>query len=280
MSTAAAVAQNPQSRPRHRIQGRQSFLLLARSEWIKIRSLPSTWVAAALTVLVTVLIGAGLAIGHSKTPDLAHMAKDMVTIGSALGQLVVVVLSALVITSEYSSGQIRSSLSAAPRRTQLMAAKVLVVSLLAFILGAGSMLLTWAVSAPFMGEHAGSLTDSHYLAHIWGSGLSFIIIAVLGLALGYLLRSTAGAISVSMVLLFVLSVPLSIAEMKWDAAKWINNLLPLNAAQALVDPYGAIHAWGAEGSFTLSQPLMAAIAVAWAVVPLLAAWAVFIKRDA
>ena len=131
-----------------------------------------------------------------------------------------------------------------------------------------------------MGEHAGSLTDSHYLAHIWGSGLSFIIIAVLGLALGYLLRSTAGAISVSMVLLFVLSVPLSIAGMKWDAAKWINSLLPLNAAEALVDPYGAIHAWGAEGSFTLSQPLMAAIAVAWAVVPLLAAWAVFIKRDA
>lgn len=280
MSTAAAVSHTPQSRPRHRIQGRQSFLLLTRSEWIKIRSLPSTWVAAALTVFVTVLIGAGLAIGHSKTPELAYKAKDMVTIGSAFGQLVVVVLSALVITSEYSSGQIRSSLAAAPRRTQLMAAKVLVVSLLAFILGAGSMLLTWAVSAPFMGEHAGSLTDSHYLAHIWGSGLSFIIIAVLGLALGYLLRSTAGAISVSMVLLFVLSVPLSIAGMKWDAAKWINNLLPLNAAEALVDPYGAIHAWGAEGSFTLSQPLMAAIAVAWAVVPLLAAWAVFIKRDA
>lgn len=280
MSTAVTAPSTPQSRPRLRIQGRQSFLTLVRSEWIKVRSVVSTWVTAALTVSITVLLGAGLAIGYSQTPEMAEQAKHMIAAGSAFGHLVVAVLGALVITGEYGSGQIRSSLAAAPRRTRLMAAKVLVVSALAFLLGAFSVLLSWAVSAPFMGEHAGSLADAHYLGYVWGTGLSFVVITVMSLALGYLLRSTAGAITVSMVLLFVLQIPLGLAAMKWQSVLWVVNLLPGGAVQALADPHSLVHTWGAEGSYTLSQPLTVAVAAAWALVPLLAAWVTFIKRDA
>ncbi|WP_194948441.1 ABC transporter permease subunit [Actinomyces trachealis] len=280
MSTTAVAPSTPQSRPRLRIQGRQNFLTLVRSEWIKIRSVASTWVTAALSVSSTVLLGAALAIAYASTPETAGQAKHMVAAGSAFGHLVVSVLGALAITGEYSSGQIRSSLAAAPQRTRLMTAKALVVSALAFLLGASSVLLSWAVSAPFMGEHAGSLTDSHYLGYVWGVGLSFVVITLMSLALGYLLRSTAGTITVCTVLLFVLQIPLVLASTKWRSVLWVVNLLPANAVQALADPYSLAHTWGAEGSFSLSQPLMVAVAAAWALVPLLAAWLTFTKRDA
>ena len=162
MTTAAPASPHPAasrtarsaSRSSRRIQGRQTILHAIRSEWIKICSLRSTWVTSFLTVAITVLFSAGATIGFGRIEGYEDMARYNITLGATFGQIVVAVLAALVITGEYSSGQIRSSLAAVPHRGRLLWAKALVTSVVAFLLGSLSIFLSWAISAPFLGEHA------------------------------------------------------------------------------------------------------------------------------
>jgi len=182
-----------------------------RAEWIKFWSLRSTWITSFITIALTVLFGAGLTAAFGQSEQYQDVAKDFITQGLTFGQVVVAVLGALIITGEYSSGQIRSSLAAVPKRGQLLASKAVVLAIVSFLLGSVSVFLSWAISKPFIGEHAGSLTDSHYAGHIWGSGLVFAVIALMALGLGFLLRSTAGTVTVIVSLLFIISGPLQLA---------------------------------------------------------------------
>ena len=276
----AASRQAPSGRT-SRIEGKQTFLRAVAAEWIKVWSLRSTWITSVITVGVTVLLGAGIAIGYAGSAEMADDAANMLPAGTTFGQIVVAVLGALVITGEYSSGQIRSSLAAVPGRTRLLTAKSLVVAVTGFILGTVSMLLAWAVSAPFMHGHAGSLTDAHYLGFFWGSGLGFAVIALMAFGLGVMMRSTAGSITVVTVLLFVINIPLSIMSNKWDWATTLMGLLPANTVSALTDPFQLTVTWGNTGSVTFLQHWQAVLVTcAWAVVPLTIGWLVFSRRDA
>lgn len=284
-SPAAALTGKGAARPlRTRIQGRQTFARAVGSEWIKIRSLRSTWITSAIAIVTSVLIGAGLTIGMGKTAEYADTARYSLIAGTTLGQIVVAVLAALVITGEYSSGQIRSSLAAVPHRGRLLWAKALVISFVAFLLGSLSTLLSWAISAPFLGEHAGSLTDAHYLGFFWGSGLAYAGIALMTLGLGFLLRSTAGSLTVVTVLLFVIEIPLSLMAMKWEWAAKIIGLLPGKVAVAVTDPFQLTQTWGsqADGGATsfLEHSHAVLVFAAWALIPMLIGWIVFSRRDA
>ena len=284
-SPAAALTGEGAARPlRTRIQGRQTFARAVGSEWIKIRSLRSTWITSAIAIVTSVLIGAGLTIGMGKTAEYADTARYSLIAGTTLGQIVVAVLAALVITGEYSSGQIRSSLAAVPHRGRLLWAKALVISFVAFLLGSLSTLLSWAISAPFLGEHAGSLTDAHYLGFFWGSGLAYAGIALMTLGLGFLLRSTAGSLTVVTVLLFVIEIPLSLMAMKWEWATKIIGLLPGRVAGAVTDPFQLTQTWGSQADGGAASFLEHSHAVlvfaAWALIPMLIGWIVFSRRDA
>ena len=267
---------------RSRIQGRQTILRAIRSEWTKIWSLRSTWLTSFLIVAITVLFSAGVTIGFGRIEGYEDMARYNITVGATFGQIVVAVLAALVITGEYSSGQIRSSLAAVPHRGRLLWAKALVTSVVAFLLGSLSIFLSWAISAPFLGEHAGSLTDSHYLGFIWGTGLAYAGIALMTLGLGFLLRSTAGSITVVTVLLFVINLPLQIMAQKWEWAGKVMGVLPNMVSTAVSDPFQLSQQWGSADEPTLFLEHGQAVLVfaAWAVVPLLIGWFVFAKRDA
>ena len=280
---ASRTARSASRSSRRRIQGRQTILHAIRSEWIKICSLRSTWVTSFLTVAITVLFSAGATIGFGRIEGYEDMARYNITLGATFGQIVVAVLAALVITGEYSSGQIRSSLAAVPRRGRLLWAKALVISFVAFLLGSLSTLLSWAISAPFLGEHAGSLTDSHYLGFIWGSGLAYVGIALMTLGFGFLLRSTAGSITVVTVLLFVINLPLQIMAQQWDWAAKIMGVLPSTVSTAVSDPFQLTPlGWGSSeaGQYFLEHSQAVLVFAAWAVVPLLIGWFVFAKRDA
>ncbi|WP_167147183.1 ABC transporter permease subunit [Actinomyces sp. ZJ308] len=281
VSTAARTAGNVVPRPTSlRIQGRQTVLRSIRAEWIKIWTLRSTWVTSFIAIALTVLFGAGMSAAFGQSEQYQDMAKDTITAGLSFGQIVVAVLGALIITGEYSSGQIRSSLAAVPHRGRLLLSKAVVLAVISFILGSVSVFLSWAISKPFLGEHAGSLTDSHYAGYIWGSGLAFAGIALMTLGIGFLLRSTAGAITVVVSLLFVITVPLQLAAGKWD---WINKIigcLPSTVSSAASDPFQLATKWGGEGAQFLTQGQAIAVFVAWAIVPLIAAWLVFSRRDA
>ncbi|PHP53625.1 ABC transporter permease subunit [Actinomyces ruminis] len=261
--------------------GQQTFGRAVRAEWIKVRSLRSTWITSIIAIGITVLLGAGIAIGYASSPEFADRAADAIISGNQFGQIVVAVLGALVITGEYSSGQIRSSLAAVPHRGRLLVAKALVVGVLSFLIGSVSTLLTWAVSAPFMDGHAGSLADPEYLGFVWGTGLSFTGIALMALGLGFLLRSTAGAITLAMTLMFVIDLPISLMAMKWDWAARLQGFEPLQTAVAVYDPFHHMVTWGVADSIYFMQQWQAALVFgAWAIVPLALGWLVFARRDA
>ena len=263
-----------------RIQSRQTILRSVRAEWIKFWSLRSTWITSFITIALTVLFGAGLTAILGRTEEYQDTAKDLITQGLAFGQIVVAVLGALIITGEYSSGQIRSSLAAVPKRGQLLASKAVVLAVVSFLLGSLSVFLSWAISKPFIGEHAGSLTDSHYAGYIWGSGLVFAVIALMALGLGFLLRSTAGAITVVVSLLFVILLPLQLAAGQWN---WVNKIiecLPISVSSAVSNPLPEAAQSSAEGAQFLTHGQSIAVFAAWALIPLIAAWFVFSRRDA
>ena len=280
-ANAVNAASNVIPRPASlRIQGRQTILRSARSEWIKFWTLRSTWITSFIAIALTVLFGAGLAAALGQSEEYQDRAMNLITSGLTFGQIVVAVLGALIITGEYSSGQIRSSLAAVPRRGRLLLSKAVVLSVSSFLLGSVSVFLSWAISKPFLGEHAGSLTDSHYFGHIWGSGLVFVGIALMTLGIGFLLRSTAGAITVVVSLLFVITIPLQLAASKWE---WINKVigcLPSTVSEAVSDPFQRTTEWGAQGVQFLSHGQAVAVFAAWALVPLIIAWFVFSRRDA
>ena len=224
--------------------------------------------------------GAGLAAAFGQSEQHQDMAKNLITSGLTFGQIVVAVLGALIITGEYSSGQIRSSLAAVPKRGRLLLSKAVVLAVVSFILGSVSVFLSWAISKPFLGEHAGSLTDAHYAGYIWGSGLAYAVIALMTLGIGLLLRSTAGAITVVVSVLFVVTVPLQLAASKWE---WINKVmgcLPSTVSEAVSDPFQRTTEWGGQGAQFLSHGQAVAVFAAWAIIPLIAAWFVFSRRDA
>lgn len=250
------------------------------AEWIKFWSLRSTWITSFITIALTVLFGAGLTAALGQSEQYQDTAKDLITQGLTFGQIVVAVLGALIITGEYSSGQIRSSLAAVPKRGQLLVAKAVVLAIVSFLLGSLSVFLSWAISKPFIGEHAGSLTDSHYAGYIWGSGLVFAVIALMALGLGFLLRSTAGTITVIVSLLFVITAPLQLAASKWDWVYKIIGCLPSTVSEAVSDPFQRTTEWGGQGAQFLTHGQAIAVFAAWALIPLIAAWFVFSRRDA
>ena len=273
MSTAVA----PGTRT-GRINGRQTFGRAVAAEWVKLRTLASTWITSAIAVGLAVLVGAGVSIASSDNEELlADQAPAHMVVGITFGQIAMAVLGALIVTGEYSSGQIRSSLAAVPHRWRLVWAKSLSIALWSFLAGAFSVLLTWVISAPFMGDKAPSFGDARVWGLVWGSGLGFATISLMALGLGFLMRSTAGATTVVLTLLFVIDIPLQIAGSQWHWAEVLSRHTPLVTSPALADPFNIAQRYS-EGAPTHTMAIVTF--VIWAVVPLLAGWITFSKRDA
>ena len=260
---------------------RQTLVRAIRSEWIKLRTLRSTWVTAVITLFMTTGIGTLATVITSNPKYFGSGSWKMAILGASFGQIVVAVLGALVITGEYSSGQIRSSLAAVPRRSRLFWAKALVMAVWSFALGAVSILLIWALSTPLIGERATSLTNHEFLGYVWGTGLAYAGIGLMALGLGFLLRSTAGAITVVSSLLFILNLPLSIASNFWSWAGKALYLTPSVTISAVTDPFSVQSNWAAGSPAPwISHSAAVAVFAAWVLVPLLAGWLAFTSRDA
>jgi hypothetical protein len=189
--------------------GSYGFGNAARMEWIKLLSLRSTfWTLAAVVIGMT---GIGVVtMANTKAPSADKLATfdptNNVLAGIALGQLLIGVLGVLVVTGAYSSGSIRSTLAAVPRRPTMLAAKATVVGVLALVLGelvtfvtffAGCATLESSVPSP-------SLGDPGVLRALLMSGSYLGMIAVMGIAIGAITRHTASAIGTLVGVTFVL----------------------------------------------------------------------------
>jgi ABC-2 type transport system permease protein len=215
--------------------GRAGFPGALRSEWTKIKSVRSTmWTlgsAIVVTVGISVLGNWGRANhGDATTAQLAH--EDLTQrslFGIILGQLIMVVFGAMAITSEYSTGMVRTSLTAQPRRAPVFWSKLLVVAAVAFVVGEVISFASFLIDSSFWRGKGVPLTLStpHALQAVFGGGLYLAGSAVLAFGLGAILRHTAGAITSGVGLLFVLPILTSFLPNSWQDHfdKW----LPFNS---------------------------------------------------
>lgn len=265
-----ALAAEPTTRSQTSSPYRLSFGHLLRSEWIKIVSLRSTWwslgVAAALSIAISMMIaGASSSFGPGFPAVSAILAPTQFTM------LVAGILGAIVITGEYSTGMIRSTLTAEPHRGGIVAAKAVIVAALM----AGVTVVTYAISivatAPLLTESIDWSEPSQSLIPLAYGVLSMVVFTLIGLGFGFIVRNGAGAIATTVGVLFVLPIVVSMFSMAGEGWRWIVDLgqyLPMNASATLTAPGG-------------EDLLPAVLALAgWTFIPLLVGWAVLRTRDA
>jgi ABC-2 type transport system permease protein len=196
---------------------RLSFAGVVRSEFIKLTSLRSS-VALLLAIVVLglgVSVALGLTLQDAGVPELGSVGfmLDQVTIGTVLfGQIIAGVLGVLVISGEYSSGTIQSTLIAAPARLTVLGAKAIVLFLTATASALGAQLVSWAVTYPMFAELGIQigLAEPGVLFAIVGGSVYVGLAAVLGLGIGTLLRSVAAGVATVISLILLLPIVLSV----------------------------------------------------------------------
>jgi ABC-2 type transport system permease protein len=175
--------------------GHYRFPQVARMEWIKLRSLRSTWWTLAISVVGAIAIGVAVGINTvNRDGDLTNNALA----GIVPALLLIGVLGALTMTSEYSSGMIRATLSAVPRRPLMLAAKVAVFGAVALAVGEGASFIAFFAGGAALrhGIPAPALTQPGVLRAVLLSGVSFGLIGLIGLGLGAIIRHSGAAIAV------------------------------------------------------------------------------------
>jgi ABC-2 type transport system permease protein len=210
-----------------------------RSEWTKLWSLRSTRWSLVAVVLGLLLGIANSAFDMSRWYSLPlHVRLDYKSVDNSLigwhfSQLAVGVLGVLVITGEYATGMIRSTFMAVPTRLPVLWSKVLVFASVVFVLALPATVIDFFVSAAILTQHHvnPSLSTPHALRAVLGIPLFFTALAVFTVALGALIRNTAGAIAAFAGILFVL--PGFVGVLSTSLQNAISPYLPSNAASAL-----------------------------------------------
>ena len=199
---------------------RVRFPQAARMEWIKLRSLRSTWWVLALTVAGAVAIAVAVGVN---TEDAAADLTNNALAGISLGLLLVGVLGVLAMTGEYTSGTIRATLTAVPNRPLVLAAKAAVFGAVALATGeaaafvsflAGRVALPARIAGPALGQPG-------VLRAVVLGGAGYCLIGLLGVGLGAVVRHTPAAIAVLVGGVYVL------AQLVAGFATWIMAWLPI-----------------------------------------------------
>ena len=252
---------------------------VTRSEWTKLRSVRSTMWSLGVSLLL--IIGIGIlvcVIFNARWPHLApHERQDFQPLRASLigvnfAQLAIGVLGVLVITAEYSTGAIRSTLSAVPKRVPVLWAKALVFGAVAFVVTLPAVFIVFfAGQAILKGQHI-NIAISHpgVVRALFGAALYVTVMGLFGLGLGAIVRSTAGGISALAAIVFVLPP--------------IIGLLPTSVSNS-VDPYLPSNAGGAVWTIhpdpnTLAPRTGFGVFCAYAAVAIAIAAVLMIRRDA
>jgi len=174
---------------------RYRFAQVARMEWIKLRSLRSTWWVLSATVAGA--IGIAVAVGVNTRDATADLTNNALA-GISLGLLLIGVLGVLVMTGEHSSGMIRATLAAIPNRPLVLGAKAAVFGMVALAAGeAAGFIAFFAGTAALPGGIQGpELGQPGVLRAVVLGGAGFCLVGLIGLGLGAVIRHTPAAIAV------------------------------------------------------------------------------------
>lgn len=252
MSTTGAVL-SPTGATSHRdvvVQPVSQRRVIA-SEWIKFRTLRSSWITMGVAVAALALLG--LLIGVVTNANWSHLdpdraarfnAVDTSLAGVNFAQLAIAVLGVLIISGEYGTGMIRSSLGAVPRRLPVLWAKVIVFGAATLVLMEIAAFAAFWLGQAGLGVHGTNLSAPGALRAVVGTGLYLTVVAVLSVALGFIVRSTAGGISAVVGLLLVLPGIMNVLPQSWQ--DHISPYLPSNSGAAITtvqpDP-GTLAPW-------------------------------------
>jgi hypothetical protein len=173
-------------------------------EWIKLRSLRSTWWMLAVTAAGTV--GIGLAVGLN-TRDASGDLTNNALAGVVPGLLLTGAFGVLTMTSEYTSGTIQTTLAAIPRRPLVLAAKAAVFGVVTLIVGEAAAFIAFFADAATLrhGIAAPTLGQPGVLRAVVVTGASFCLIGLLGLGLGAIIRHSAAAVGVLVAGVYVIA---------------------------------------------------------------------------
>jgi ABC-2 type transport system permease protein len=227
-----------------------------RMEWIKFWSLRSTGYTLAITVLLLVGIAAIISgvIGNGDGPD-ANDFGDPTSIslgGVTFASLAVATLGVLMSAGEYATGTIRATLAAVPARLPVLWAKALVFAAVAFgfmlVAVLGAFLVGQAILSS-RGLDTAALSDAGVLRAVVGSAVYLTGAGLIGLAVGWLLRNTAAAITTVVGALFLLPGLFQLLPQSWNDN--VAPYLPSNAAGAFtsVTSTGSLSAWSGLAVF-------------------------------
>ncbi|MCT1479315.1 ABC transporter permease [Microbacterium sp. p3-SID336] len=253
---------------------RLTFVRAVRSEWIKLSTLRSTWWSIAIAAVLTI----GIAVLIAQAVDMPGFEPiQAVVMPIQFTMLLAGIIGAIAVTGEYSTGMIRSTLTADPIRGSVLLAKSVVLALFLFvsslaIFGVAALAVSLVV-AP-RDQSIEWADPSASLLPIVVASLSMAVFALIGVAFGFILRSGAGAIAATVGLLFVLPVVANFFTLAGEAWAWVvdaSAYLPVAAAQNVIVP--------GDGS-ALDEPVAYLTLGCWVVGGLLAAWAVLRTRDA
>jgi ABC-2 type transport system permease protein len=280
MSALASPPASTAPAPSRAYEGRVTLPNVLRSEWTKLWTLRSTrW---SLLASVIAMAGLGPLIAAVQMSRWSHLQPhDRLTYdaintgvgGYHLAQLAIGVLGVLVITGEYSTGMIRSSMMAVPRRLPVLWAKLLVFAAVTFVLMLIAALISFfAVQAIVTQHHVQQgIGDPGALRTVIGAALFLTVLAVMCLGIGGILRNTAGGIATFVALLFVL--PGISAILPSSVNDSISPYLPINAGTTI-----ASHSFDSPHHLTVGAGF--ALFCGYALVAVLGAAISLVRRDA
>ncbi|WOT35745.1 ABC transporter permease [Streptomyces coeruleorubidus] len=242
-----------------------------RSEWHKLWTLRSTWITLIATSALTAAMGAGLGAAYDGTGEGGMDTVVFVLLGTQFAQINLGVLGILATAGEYSTGQIRATMTAVPRRLPVLWSKAAVLAAIAFPLTLLTNLVTFPLAQSFLAgtDQSASLGDSGVLRALVGNAAGLTLLAVLALGIGALVRSVPMAIGAFIGLFMI--VPEVLAMLPYEIVDDAVRYFPGKALETLTT------AQPLPGTASPGAALLAMIL--WTTATLTLAAAVLRRRD-
>jgi ABC-2 type transport system permease protein len=267
VSTLAPVAHLP----RLDRLGRVAFHRVLLSEWTKLRSVRSTKWSLVVGFLLTIafpVIFALVTSSHWGTMSPQERASrsplDIALAGVNVAQLAIAVLGVLLISAEYSTGSIRSTFTAVPKRLPVLWAKLLDYAVVSFVLMVPAVVVSFFASQAILARHdilQISFTQPGVARSVIGGAIYVMLVGVFALAIGAIVRNTAGGIATFAGIFFVIPPLMNILPLSWNNA--ISQWLPSEAGRQLFSLQHASHTLTPlAGGLLLVAYCAAAIAIA------------------
>jgi ABC-2 type transport system permease protein len=249
---------------------RLSFARVLRGELLKLTTVRSTWWSLAIAAVLSIGISVMVASASSSVAP-GFPAINAIVMPMQFTMLVAGILGAISVTGEYSTGMIRSTLTAEPRRGAVLLAKAIVVGALMALTQIVVYAVSIAATAPFFSEGIDWGSAEHSIIPLAWGVFSMVAFALIGLGFGFIVRNGAGAIAATVGLLFVLPIVTSLFSIGGETWQWIVDLgryLPMNASTNLTT--------GSPDDATGAFLAM----LGWALALLATGWGVLRSRDA